>query len=173
MKKDNKLLDFETATSSTIKAIASKKFGEREINFVGSSSSYNNREIKLSKISSEIDRKSILKTRGESDQIAIKLKYHNPKIHSTLKPNSDLASQIFNIAEEVRIETVGGNKFSGVKENINSLIKQKFETNIISPPGNNDQTSFVNALHLHLRQSLSGSNLLIIQYKQCSYGTLG
>ncbi len=157
MKKDNKLLDFETATSSTIKAIASKKFGEREINFVGSSSSYNNREIKLSKISSEIDRKSILKTRGESDQIAIKLKYHNPKIHSSLKPNSDLASQIFNIAEEVRIETVGGNKFSGIKENINSLIKQKFETNIISPPGNNDQTSFVNALHLHLRQSLSGS----------------
>ena len=39
MKKDNKLLDFETAPSSTIKAIASKKFGEREINFVGSSSS--------------------------------------------------------------------------------------------------------------------------------------
>ena len=49
MKKDNKLLDFETATSSTIIAIASKEIGEREINFVGNSSSYNNREIKLLK----------------------------------------------------------------------------------------------------------------------------
>ena len=125
MKKENKLTEFQTATSSTLKAIASKAFGDREINFVGDTNSFNSKEIKLSKISSLSDRKAISKIRGESDQIAIKLKYHDPKIHSILKPSSDLPSQIFNLAEETRIESVGGEKFSGVKINIDTLIEQK------------------------------------------------
>ncbi len=157
MKKEHKLTEFQTATSSTLKAIASKAFGDREISFIGNTNSFNSKEIKLSKISSITDSKSISKTRGESDQIAIKLKYHDPKIHSILKPSSDLPSQIFNLAEETRIESVGGKKFSGVKKNIDKLTEQKYETNLISPPGDQDQTSFINALHLYLRNNLSGS----------------
>ena len=159
MKKDDLLTEFQASTSSTLKAIASKAFGDREINFVGNTSSYNAKEIKLSKISSINDIKAISKTRGESDQIAIKLKYHDPKTHSILKPSSDLPSQIFNLAEEARIESIGGKKFSGIKKNIDILIEQKYETNLISPPGNQDQTSFINALHLYLRQNLSGSKV--------------
>jgi len=157
MKKENEISEFQTAISSTLKAIAAKKFGNREIQFIGNTISYNSKEVKLSKISSELDSNVVLKTRGESDEIAIKLKYHDAKIHNNLRPNSELASQIFNLAEEARIESIAGKKFIGIKKNINQLIEKKYETNLINPPGDDDQTSFINALHLFLRENLSGS----------------
>ena len=157
MKKENEISDFQVAISSTLKAIAAKEFGNREIQFTGNTISYNSKEVNLSKISTDLDSNVILKTRGESDEIAIKLKYHDTKIHKNLKPNSDLASQIFNIAEEARIESIAGKKYLGVKKNINQLIEKKYETNLINPPGDDDQTSFVNALHLFLRNNLSGA----------------
>ena len=157
MKKENEISDFQVAISSTLKAIAAQEFGNREIQFTGNTISYNSKEVNLSKISTDLDTNVILKTRGESDEIAIKLKYHDTKIHKNLKPNSDLASQIFNIAEEARIESIAGKKYLGVKKNINQLIEKKYETNLINPPGDDDQTSFVNALHLFLRNNLSGA----------------
>ena len=157
MKKENEISEFQTAISSTLKAIAAKKFGNREIQFIGNTISYNSKEVKLSKISSELDSNVVLKTRGESDEVAIKLKYHDAKIHNNLRPNSELASQIFNLAEEARIESIAGKKFIGIKKNINQLIEKKYETNLINPPGDDDQTSFINALHLFLRENLSGS----------------
>ena len=157
MKKENEISDFQVAISSTLKAIAAQEFGNREIQFTGNTISYNSKEVNLSKISTDLDSNVILKTRGESDEIAIKLKYHDTKIHKNLKPNSDLASQIFNIAEEARIESIAGKKYLGVKKNINQLIEKKYETNLINPPGDDDQTSFVHALHLFLRNNLSGA----------------
>ena len=157
MKKENEISEFQTAISSTLKAIAAKKFGNREIQFIGNTISYNSKEVKLSKITSELDSNVVLKTRGESDEVAIKLKYHDAKIHNNLRPNSELASQIFNLAEEARIESIAGKKFIGIKNNINQLIEKKYETNLINPPGDDDQTSFINALHLFLRENLSGS----------------
>ena len=157
MKKENEISEFQTAISSTLKAIAAKKFGNREIQFIGNTISYNSKEVKLSKISSELDSNVVLKTRGESDEVAIKLKYHDAKIHNNLRPNSELASQIFNLAEEARVESIAGKKFIGIKNNINLLIEKKYETNLINPPGDDDQTSFINALHLFLRENLSGS----------------
>ena len=157
MKKESKISEFQNATASTLKAIAFNNINEREISFLGENNTFNSNEIKLKKISDNLDKDTIAKTRGESDKIAIKLKYHDIQLHSRLKPTSDLASEIFNFAEETRIETLGVNKYSGIRKNLNDLIEDKFKTNLITPPGGDDKTSFLNALHLYLREQLSGS----------------
>ncbi len=157
MKKENKISEFQSATASTLKAIAFKNLNEREISFVGDTNSFNSTEIKLNKIPDVLDNASVYKTRGEADKIAIKLKYHDLKLHSKFKQKSNLASEIFNFAEETRIESLGGKKYSGIKKNLDKLIEEKYKTNLITPPGGEDKSSFVNALHLYLRQNLSGS----------------
>ena len=157
MKKESKISEFQNATASTLKAIAFNNINEREISFLGENNTFNSNEIKLKKISDNLDKDTIAKTRGESDKIAIKLKYHDIQLHSRLKPTSDLASEIFNFAEETRIETLGVNKYSGIRKNLNNLIEDKFKTNLLTPPGGDDKTSFLNALHLYLREQLSGS----------------
>ena len=155
MNKEKKLAEFQNATAATIKAIAANKLKNREIQFFGNTTRFNSKQITIAKDSNDFDETIVNKTRGESDEISLKLQYHDKTIHSNLKPSSDLAATIFNLAEDTRIEKIGSNKFFGVKKNLQKLIEKKFETNLIAPPGSDDTTSFVNAMHLYLRKKIS------------------
>ena len=155
MNKEKKIAEFQNATAATIKAIASNKLKNREIQFFGNTTRFNSKQITIAKASNDFDESIVNKTRGESDEISLKLQYHDKTIHSNLKPSSDLAATIFNLAEDTRIEKIGSNKFFGVKKNLQRLIEKKFETNLIAPPGSDDVTSFVNAMHLYLRKKIS------------------
>ena len=159
MNKEKKLAEFQNATAATIKAIAADKLKNREIQFFGNTTRFNSKQITIAKNSNDFDEAIVNKTRGESDEISLKLQYHDKTIHSKLKPSSELAAAIFNSAEDARIEKIGSKKFFGVKKNLQKLIEKKFETNLIVPPGSDDTTSFVNAMHLYLRKILSGSPL--------------
>ncbi len=46
-------------------------------------------------------------TRGEADAIALKLRHHNPKIHTREAPKSQLAREIFQALETARVEAIG------------------------------------------------------------------
>ena len=155
MNKEKKIAEFHNATAATIKAIAANKLKNREIQFFGNTTRFNSKQITIAKDSNDFDETIVNKTRGESDEISLKLQYHDKTIHSNLKPSSDLATTIFNLAEDTRIENIGSNKFFGVKKNLQKLIEKKFETNLIAPPGSDDTTSFVNAMHLYLRKKIS------------------
>ena len=155
MNKEKKLAEFQNATAATIKAIAAEKLKNREIQFFGNTTRFNSKQITIAKDTNDFDETIVNKTRGESDEISLKLQYHDKTIHSKLKPSSDLAAAIFNLAEDTRIEKIGSKKFFGVKKNLQKLIEKKFETNLIAPPGSDDTTSFVNAMHLYLRKKLS------------------
>ncbi len=155
MNKEKKIAEFQNATAATIKAIAANKLKNREIQFFGNTTRFNSKQITIAKASNDFDETIINKTRGESDEISLKLQYHDKTIHSNLKPSSDLAATIFNLAEDTRIEKIGSKKFFGVKKNLQKLIEKKFETNLIAPPGGDDTTSFVNAMHLYLRKKIT------------------
>ena len=155
MNKEKKLAEFQNATAATIKAITAEKLKNREIQFFGNTTRFNSKQITIAKDTNDFDETIVNKTRGESDEISLKLQYHDKTIHSKLKPSSDLAAAIFNLAEDTRIEKIGSKKFFGVKKNLQKLIEKKFETNLIAPPGSDDTTSFVNAMHLYLRKKLS------------------
>ena len=155
MNKEKKLVEFQNATAATIKAIAADKLKNREIQFFGNTTRFNSKQITIAKNSNDFDEAIVNKTRGESDEISLKLQYHDKTIHSQLKPKSELAATIFNLAEDTRIEKIGSKKFFGIRKNLQELIEKKFETNLIAPPGSDDSTSFVNAMHLYLRKKLS------------------
>ena len=157
MNEKSKYTQFQIATAATLKAISGDKINEREIKFSGTSSQLSSKEIRLPQIIKELDQETISKIRGESDQIALKIRYHDPVLHSKLSPNSDLSSQIFQIAEEARIEAVGSKNLTGLKNNLKSLLDNKFKEKILPVPGGDDKEALVNALHLVMREKISGT----------------
>ena len=157
MNEKSKYTQFQIATAATLKAISGDKINEREIKFSGTSSQLSSKEIRLPQIIKELDQETISKIRGESDQIALKIRYHDPVLHSKLSPNSDLSAQIFQIAEEARIEAVGSKNLTGLKNNLKSLLDNKFKEKILPVPGGDDKEALVNALHLVMREKISGT----------------
>ena len=94
--------------------------------------------------------------RGESDKIALKIKYHDPVVHDKYSPSSDLSSQIFQFAEDSRIESVGSKNLVGIKNNLQNLIDEKFKETILPIPGGDDKEALMNALQLVIREKITG-----------------
>ena len=148
---------FQLATASTLKAISGELANEREIKFSGNTSQLSSKEIRLPQIIKDLDKEMLSKIRGESDQIALKIKHHDPVLHSKTTPSSDLSSQIFKIAEDCRIEAVGTKKLEGTKNNLKKLLDNKFKETILPVPGSDNKEALVNALHLVIREKITGS----------------
>lgn len=148
---------FQLATASTLKAISGEVANEREIKFSGNTSQLSSKEIRLPQIIKDLDKEMLSKIRGESDQIALKIKHHDPVLHSKTTPSSDLSSQIFKIAEDCRIEAVGTKKLEGTKNNLKKLLDNKFKETILPVPGSDNKEALVNALHLVIREKITGS----------------
>jgi cobaltochelatase CobT len=149
---------FQIATASTLKAISGDFDNEREIKFSGTSSHLSSKEIRLPQILKELDKEQLNSLRGEADKIALKIKYHDPILHTKLTPKSELSSQIFQLAEEARIEAEGTKKLLGVKNNLQELVVRKFKEAVLPIPGNDDKEALVNALHLVIREKITGSD---------------
>ncbi len=158
MSKNSENTQFQNATASTLKAISGNMIEEREIKFSGSASYLSSKEVRLPIISKELDSSELYKLRGEADKIALKIKYHDPVLHSKYIPSSDLSSQIFQLAEESRIEAVGSKNLVGIKKNLQNLVVEKFKETILPVPGGEDKEALVNALHLVIREKITGSN---------------
>ena len=158
MSKNSENTQFQNATASTLRAISGNMIEEREIKFSGSTGYLSSKEVRLPIISKELDDKELFKLRGEADKIALKLKYHNPVLHNKYIPSSDLSSQIFQLAEESRIEAVGSKNLLGIKKNLQNLVVEKFKETILPVPGGEDKEALVNALHLVIREKITGSN---------------
>ena len=158
MSKNSENTQFQNATASTLKAISGNMIEEREIKFSGSTSFLSSKEVRLPMISKELDDTELFKLRGEADKIALKIKYHDPVLHSKYIPSSDLSSQIFQLAEETRIEAVGSKNLLGIKKNLQNLVVEKFKETILPVPGGEDKEALVNALYLVIREKITGSN---------------
>ena len=158
MSKNSENTQFQNATASTLKAISGNMIEEREIKFSGSTGYLSSKEVRLPIISKELDDAELFKLRGEADKIALKIKYHDPDLHSKYIPSSDLSSQIFQLAEESRIEAVGSKNLLGIKKNLQNLVVEKFKETILPVPGGEDKEALVNALHLVIREKITGSN---------------
>ena len=148
---------FQVATASTLKAISGDLESEREIKFSGNSGYLSSKEIRLPQILKDLNNEQLSKLRGEADKIALKIKYHDPILHNKLIPNSDLSSKIFQLAEDSRIEAVGSKNLIGLKNNLQNLVVEKFKEAILPVPGNDDKDALVNALHLVIREKITGS----------------
>ena len=158
MRKNSENTQFQNATASTLKAISGNMVEEREIKFSGSTSYLSSKEVRLPIISKELNDTEIDMLRGEADKIALKIKYHDPVLHTKYTPSSDLSSQIFQLAEESRIEAVGSKNLLGIKKNLQNLIVEKFKETILPAPGGEDKEGLVNALHLVIREKITGSS---------------
>ena len=121
-KKEDRLEVFKSALISTIKSISQKK--DCEVNFGKSSNFENDNKVvnlpNLNKIDSLQDFALI---RAKADSEALRLKYSNKDIFEKYKPRGEMSKKLYKIAEKIRYEKIGSEKFLGVKKNLFSEYK--------------------------------------------------
>ncbi len=154
--KNTKFENFKSATAATLRAIAGKK---------GYDVSFNANE-RLDRPTNPQDEATSLPlpnedlentqfTRGAADAKALKLQHHTAAIHQQNAPMDLTARAVFDALEQARVEAIGANQMTGVKDNLNQTLNEKCVRLGYNRLQNREDSNIADAIHAYVRTQLT------------------
>ena len=125
-KKSQVIENFKTAIASTVKSLSNLE--NIEINFGAESSKTEKNSIKLpepEQIKNKINYKQI---RAVADSQSLMLRFSNSETFKLFEPNGNVSKKLYQLAEKIRCEKLGSDKFKGVKNNIENYYKERINS---------------------------------------------
>jgi len=95
--------------------------------------------------------------RGNADAVALRLHYHDEKLHKRISPSGDEAKRLFNVLEQVRVEALGEIDYPGVRKNLSAIHELAAEN--YREISERDPAHSLQALGLLARERLSHETL--------------
>jgi cobaltochelatase CobT len=99
----------------------------------------------------------VAEARGAADALALRLKFHDPKLHVSRAPVSDSdARAVFDALEQARVEALGARSMDGVRANLNDLAEARVRLDAITRARTGEEVPLATAVGLLARQRLTG-----------------
>src|SRR5512146_874852 len=98
---------------------------ELEVTFSPEQPMLRGKKARLPLPSRSLPKEEVAAVRGAGDAYALKLAHHEDSIDKDLRPVGGDASQIFEAAEQARVEAIGANAMPGVKENLTAILTMR------------------------------------------------
>jgi cobaltochelatase CobT len=101
--------------------------------------------------------KDLAVLRGAADAQALKLAYHNDKIHRANKPMTPDAAALFETAEQARIEAIGALAMQGVAANLAASQEARAAQRGLAKAHSRKEAPLADVLGLIVREKLTGA----------------
>ena len=114
--KKEKLEDFKTAVSSTVRSLTNSH--KIEVTFGNQISKADKNSIRLpnlERISNKINYDEI---RAIADSKSLKFRFSDNKTLKKFEPEGNISKKLYEISEKIRCEKIGTSYFKGIKNNI-------------------------------------------------------
>jgi cobaltochelatase CobT len=95
--------------------------------------------------------------RGTADAQALKLAYHDDKIHGQNRPAAQEAVALFEAAEQARIEAIGSLAMKGVADNLAAGLEARCAQRGLAKAHNRKEAPLADVLGLLVRERLTGA----------------
>lgn len=149
---------FKSVTSATLRAMAGRNDLEPTFTAgeppIGQVTSMTHPRLPLPNY--EMDEASVRLVRGCSDAYALKIAGHDPRLHMKLSPRDAQALAAFEGMEQARVEALGMNAMSGVKDNLSAVLDEKCRRRGYDHIKDREQAGIGDALHILTRLALTG-----------------
>ena len=73
-----------------------------------------------------LPKEEVAQVRGEGDQLACRLRYHDAKAHAKQRPTGEVAPVLFDALETARVEALGGKNRAGLSANLAAAMDQRY-----------------------------------------------
>ena len=154
MADDNPLEAFRQALAGAARAIAGDS--EIELSFTAELPSVAGKSIRAPMPGRKLDPREVAEARGFADAAALRLRYHDPKLHSRGAPADEVARTIFDAVEQVRCEALGARGMDGVRENLAHLAELQLRTDPLVRARTREEVPLASAIALMARERLMG-----------------
>jgi len=152
---DSPLERFKQATAATVRAIA--EHDEIEVSFSNEPPGLSGQRVRLPIPMRDLQPADVAHVRGEADAQALKLKYHNSKIHSSHMPGGDVAPTLYDALEQARCEAIGSNRMVGVGENLSAALEERYRRQGLHRITDRTDATMPEAVRLMAREKLTGA----------------
>ncbi len=121
--KKEKIADFKTAISSTVRSLSNSE--KIEVSFGNENSKTEKNSIRLPELSPIDNKLNYNQIRAIADSKSLRHRFSNPKTFKQFEPNGNISKQLYRISEKIRCEKIGTSYFKGVKNNIETFYQER------------------------------------------------
>jgi len=152
--RNNPVEDFRRATAAAMRAIAERddvtvQFGGRRPGLSGTAAN-------LSLPSRDLPAEDVARVRGESDALALRLRYHDRALHARNRPVGETARAVFDAVEEARLQALGARRMRGVAANLRAALEEHCREGDFALAAERADAPLAEVLSLLVRQRLTG-----------------
>ena len=121
--KKEKLEDFKTAISSTVRSISDSN--KIEVSFGNQVSQSNKNSINLPDLTKNNEKINYEEIRAIADSKSLRLRFSDSKTLKKYEPEGNISKKLYDISEKIRCEKIGTSYFKGVKNNIQKYYNER------------------------------------------------
>lgn len=157
MSLDTPVENFKRATALAIKAIGHK--AELEVGFSTEPMAVSDTRVRVPMPSAGLPRAEVAFIRGAADSAALRLRYHDAKLHQKLAPHNATARMVFEALEQARVEGLGAQHMIGVAHNLTSLLDERCKKQGFERAGAKAEIPLADALRILAHEVFSDQPL--------------
>ncbi len=121
--KKEKIADFKTAISSTVRSLSNSE--KIEVSFGNDASKSSKNSIRLPELSSINNKLNYNQIRAIADSKSLRHRFSDSKTFKQYEPDGNISKQLYGISEKIRCEKIGTSYFKGVKNNIETFYQER------------------------------------------------
>ena len=121
--KKEKLQDFKTAISSTVRSISNSE--KIEVSFGNHTSKSEKNSIKLPELAQINNKLNFDQIRAIADSESLNFRFSDNKTFKQFEPKGNISKRLYEISEKIRCEKIGTSYFKGIKNNIEKFYQKR------------------------------------------------
>jgi cobaltochelatase CobT len=145
---------FRRALAGATRAIA--KDADADVVFATEPASAAGKTARVPSPGVALEPRLVAEARGAADSVALRLRYHDPKLHSAHAPMDVDARAVFDALETARIEALGAKAMGGVRGNLAHLTDARVRGDAIVRARSAEEVPLATAVGLIARERLTG-----------------
>ncbi|QMW23583.1 cobaltochelatase subunit CobT [Sandaracinobacteroides saxicola] len=151
---DNPLEDFRQALAAGMRALG--RTPEFELAYTADKPACHGTQARVPQPARSLSAEQVAEARGWADSFALKRRLHDARAHAAADVAPGLARELFNAAEQARIEAAGGADMAGVAANLTRMTETRMRTDPIARARTADEVPLATAVQLIVRERLTG-----------------
>ena len=145
---------FRRVTSACLRAVAGKP--AVAVTFAATGPHVEEDQVTLPQPTRALPLEEVSRLRGEADSAALRLRYHDAKLHRRRRPPGLRAREVFDAIEQVRVETLGARRMAGVAANLHAAAEDRCRRHGLDKPDAGEDAPLPEVLRLIAREALTG-----------------
>jgi cobaltochelatase CobT len=152
--KETPIEAFKRVTGATMRALSESR--ELTVEFSPDEPQIKGKTARLQTPARNLPAAEVRKVRGQADQMALKLRHHNAKVHAKLKPQGDAARKIYDEMEQARCEAIGARDMAGVATNLDAAWRERVKGHVYNRVNEYLNVPVPEVIGLLVREKLTG-----------------